>query len=137
MGPGSLLPCLNTMISGSVQREQRGMITSIYNSLRFLGVAAGPPLFGWMMEKSDQLVFITVTILALITLGLVFFLIKPQGKIGGNGGCGRNRPIWYNGGKLRLSRKGGSHHDACFFPLSNFIRFEAANPSLLQLRTAA
>ncbi|MCZ8512096.1 MFS transporter [Paenibacillus filicis] len=83
VGTGLLLPCLNTMITGSVQREQRGMITSLYNCLRFLGVAAGPPLFGWLMEKSDQLVFISVTILAFLTLGMVFFLIKPKGKVGG------------------------------------------------------
>ncbi|CAG7650844.1 MFS transporter [Paenibacillus allorhizosphaerae] len=83
IGTGLLLPCLNTMITGSVKREQRGMITSIYNSLRFLGVAAGPPLFGWMMEKSHQMVFITVSTMAFITLGLVFFLVKPKGKVGG------------------------------------------------------
>ena len=83
IGTGLLLPCLNTMITGSVKRDQRGMITSIYNSLRFLGVAAGPPLFGWMMEKSHQMVFITVATMALITLGLVFFLVKPHGKVGG------------------------------------------------------
>ncbi|TVY08262.1 MFS transporter [Paenibacillus cremeus] len=82
IGTGLLLPCLNTMITGSVKREQRGMITSIYNSLRFLGVAAGPPLFGWMMEKSHQIVFITVTSLAFLTLVLVFFLIKPPAKVG-------------------------------------------------------
>ncbi|WP_163854997.1 MFS transporter [Paenibacillus elgii] len=83
IGTGLLLPCLNTMITGSVQREQRGMITSLYSSLRFLGVAFGPPLFGWMMDKSHQIVFITVTSLSLLTLILAFFFIKPQGKIGG------------------------------------------------------
>ncbi|GAA4862941.1 MFS transporter [Paenibacillus vulneris] len=82
IGTGLLLPCLNTMITGSVQKEERGMITSIYNSLRFLGVAFGPPLFSWMMDISHQTVFISVTALSLITLGLVFFLIKPQGNIG-------------------------------------------------------
>jgi ACDE family multidrug resistance protein len=81
IGTGLLLPCLNTMITGSVERQQRGMITSIYSSLRFLGVAFGPPLFSWMMDKSNQLVFITVTALSLLTLGLVFFLIKPKGQI--------------------------------------------------------
>lgn len=58
------------------------MITSLYNSLRFLGVAVGPPLFGWMMDKSDRVVFITVSALSLITLGFVFFLIKPPRKVG-------------------------------------------------------
>jgi ACDE family multidrug resistance protein len=81
IGTGLLLPCLNTMITGSVEREQRGMITSIYNSLRFIGVAFGPPIFEWLMKISNQIVFITVSSLAFITLGLVFFLIKPKGKI--------------------------------------------------------
>jgi ACDE family multidrug resistance protein len=81
IGTGLLLPCLNTMITGSVERQQRGMITSIYSSLRFLGVAFGPPLFSWMMDISHQLVFISVTVLTLIALGLIFFLVKPEGEI--------------------------------------------------------
>ncbi|MDQ1909775.1 MFS transporter [Paenibacillus sp. GD4] len=81
IGTGLLLPCLNTMITGSVKKDQRGIITSLYSSLRFLGVAFGPPLFGWMMEISDRIVFITVTVLAVITLGLVFFLIRPKGTL--------------------------------------------------------
>lgn len=81
IGTGLLLPCLNTMITGAVQKSERGMITSLYNSLRFLGVAAGPPLFGWMMDKSDRMVFITVSALSLLALGLVFFLIKPPQQV--------------------------------------------------------
>jgi ACDE family multidrug resistance protein len=81
IGTGLLLPCLNTMITGSVEKQQRGMITSIYSSLRFLGVAFGPPLFSWMMDISHQTVFISVTGLSLVALGLVFFLIKPKGEI--------------------------------------------------------
>ncbi len=82
IGTGMLLPCLNTLITGAVEKSERGMITSLYNSLRFLGVAVGPPLFGWMMDKSDRVVFITVSALSLITLGFVFFLIKPPRKVG-------------------------------------------------------
>jgi len=81
IGTGLILPCLNTMITGSVEKSQRGMITSLYNSLRFLGVAAGPPLFEMLMNISTSVVFITVSALALIALGLVFFLIKPEGKV--------------------------------------------------------
>lgn len=81
IGTGLILPCLNTMITGAVSRGERGMITSLYNSLRFLGVAAGPPLFSWLMgmsKSNDHAVFITVSILSAITLALVFFLIKPD-----------------------------------------------------------
>lgn len=81
IGTGLLLPCLNTMITGSVTKEERGMITSLYSCLRFLGVAAGPPLFGWMMGVSDRIVFISVAALSLVALGLVFFLIKPDRQV--------------------------------------------------------
>jgi ACDE family multidrug resistance protein len=81
IGTGLLLPCLNTMITGAVSKQERGMITSLYSSLRFLGVAFGPPLFGWMMDISHKTIFITVSALSLLTLGLVFFLIKPDNKV--------------------------------------------------------
>lgn len=81
IGTGLLLPCLNTMITGSVKRQERGMITSLYSSLRFLGVAFGPPIFGWLMSISHKSIFITVSALSLLTLGLVFFLIKPDKQV--------------------------------------------------------
>ena len=81
VGTGLLLPCLNTLITGSVQKSQRGMITSIYNSLRFLGVAAGPPLIGAIMDRNERIVFIMLTTLAAAALVLVFFLVKPKGNL--------------------------------------------------------
>ncbi|RKP54311.1 MFS transporter [Cohnella endophytica] len=81
IGTGLLLPCLNTMITGAVEKAERGMITSLYSSLRFFGVAFGPPLFGWLMDISHQLVFIVVSSLSLIALGLVFFLVKPGKQV--------------------------------------------------------
>ncbi|WP_246294195.1 MFS transporter [Paenibacillus planticolens] len=81
IGTGLLLPCLNTMITGSVEREQRGMITSMYNSLRFIGVAFGPPLFGWLMNMSHKTLFITVAAMTLLMLALVFFFIKPDKEL--------------------------------------------------------
>ena len=82
IGTGMLLPCLNTMITGSVEKSERGMITSLYSSLRFFGVAFGPPLFGWLMAISHQAVFIAASALSLVTLALVFFLIKPDRNVG-------------------------------------------------------
>ncbi|MBO9597855.1 MAG: MFS transporter [Cohnella sp.] len=81
IGTGLLLPCLNTMITGAVEKSERGMITSLYSSLRFFGVAFGPPLFGWLMNISHRAVFMTVSILSLIALGLVFFLVKPGKQV--------------------------------------------------------
>jgi len=81
IGTGLLLPCLTTMITGVVEKAERGMITSLYSSLRFIGVAFGPPLFGWMMNISQRTVFISVTALSAFTLALVLFLVKPSKQV--------------------------------------------------------
>ncbi len=78
IGTGLLLPCLNTLITGAVNKAERGMITSLYGSVRFLGVAFGPPLFSWLMKISHQTVFFSMAGLSLLTLILAFFLIKPS-----------------------------------------------------------
>ena len=77
IGTGLMLPCLNTLITGAVDRSHRGMITSLYSSLRFLGVAFGPPAFGWLAGVSRGVLFGAVTGLAAAALALVFFLVKP------------------------------------------------------------
>lgn len=77
IGTGLLLPCLNTLITGSVERSYRGMVTSLYNSLRFLGVAAGPPLFSWLSDRSVTWLFIILTILSACLLLAVILWIHP------------------------------------------------------------
>ncbi|MBD1379981.1 MFS transporter [Metabacillus arenae] len=77
IGTGLLLPCLNTLITGAVEKAERGMITSLYGSVRFLGVAFGPPLFSWLMKISHQIVFFSMAGLSLVTLIIAFLFIKP------------------------------------------------------------
>jgi ACDE family multidrug resistance protein len=77
VGTGLVLPCLNTLITGAVDRSHRGMITSLYSSPRFFGVAFGPPAFGWLEGLSRGVLFGAVTGLAAAALALVFFLVKP------------------------------------------------------------
>ena len=83
IGTGLLLPCLNTLITGSVERSHRGMITSLYSSLRFFGVAIGPPLFGWLTDRSQTLLFSAVAVLALGALIMVCLSVKPPAEAGG------------------------------------------------------
>lgn len=45
VGSGVVLPALNTLVTSSAPLEERGIITALYGSLRFLGVAGGPPSF--------------------------------------------------------------------------------------------
>lgn len=67
VGTGLVLPCLNSLITGSVGQEMRGFVTSLYGSVRFLGVAAGPPLFEVLMNWSRTGMF-------LLTAGLTLLL---------------------------------------------------------------
>lgn len=78
LGTGLLLPCLNTMITGTTATEERGLITSIYGSVRFLGVAAGPPLFGYLMEISTAYMYWGGAILAGITALIALFFIRVK-----------------------------------------------------------
>jgi ACDE family multidrug resistance protein len=73
IGTGLVLPCLNTMITSSCNADERGMITALYNGVRFFGVAAGPPLFGVLMEKSVLWTFLVPAILAALAGVVNFF----------------------------------------------------------------
>jgi len=78
LGTGMLLPCLNTMITSTTATEERGLITSIYGSVRFLGVAAGPPLFGYLMEISKAYMYWGGAILAGVTAVIALFFIRVK-----------------------------------------------------------
>lgn len=66
VGTGLALPCINSFITGSVSKDRRGFVTSLYGSVRFLGVAIGPPIYGTLMAWSRTGMF-------LVTGGLTFF----------------------------------------------------------------
>ncbi|MDQ0860838.1 MFS transporter [Bacillus sp. V2I10] len=92
IGTGLLLPCLNTLITGAVDKAERGMITSLYGSVRFLGVAFGPPLFSWLMKISHKTVFFSMAGLSMLTLILAFFFIKPDKSKKGETGSSQQFP---------------------------------------------
>jgi MFS transporter, ACDE family, multidrug resistance protein len=90
IGTGLLLPCLNILITGAIQSSERGMITSLYNCLRFIGVAIGPPIFGWLMGISHKVMFFSVAGLAGLISILAFVLIRPAGQQKGTKGGGNS-----------------------------------------------
>ncbi|MFD1433744.1 MFS transporter [Kroppenstedtia eburnea] len=78
IGSGLILPCLNTLITSAVGSKERGIVTSLYGSVRFLGVALGPPVFG-ALAKTKLLLYLGNAGLALITGILVIWAIrKPE-----------------------------------------------------------
>ena len=65
IGIGIALPALDAVITEGVDNEESGTITSFYNSMRFIGVAAGPPIFAALMSNAGWLIFILSAFAAL------------------------------------------------------------------------
>lgn len=82
IGTGLALPCINSLITGSVSTEKRGFVTSIYGSVRFLGVAFGPPLYSSLMNWSTTGMFLTTAGLTLVVaiLCMLFIKVKKSGE---------------------------------------------------------
>lgn len=78
IGTGLVLPCLNTLITSATDKDERGLVTSLYGSVRFLGVAAGPPLFGWLVGLSPDIMFWASAGLAAVAAGIAFIFIKVK-----------------------------------------------------------
>lgn len=76
IGTGLVLPCLNTIITSAVKTERRGLVTSLYGGVRFLGVAAGPPIFGLLMDYGGAPMFWTATALATIAAIVTIVFIR-------------------------------------------------------------
>lgn len=80
IGTGLVLPCINSLITGSVPSDRRGFVTSLYGSVRFLGVAIGPPIFSALIEWSRTGMFLITAGLTLFAGLLCLLLIKVSSK---------------------------------------------------------
>lgn len=80
IGTGLALPCINSFITGSVSTDKRGFVTSLYGSVRFLGVAIGPPVYSALMNWSRTGMFLTTAGLTLFVGILCMFLIQVGKK---------------------------------------------------------
>ncbi|KZE66015.1 MFS transporter [Fictibacillus phosphorivorans] len=83
IGIGAALPCLDALITEGIEKEARGSITSIYSSMRFVGVALGPPVYAILMKSSHELVFYTSAGISIVGAVAAFFAIKPEKEKGG------------------------------------------------------
>ncbi|MTW88066.1 MFS transporter [Virgibacillus dakarensis] len=77
IGIGITLPCLDTFITGGIEKEQRGTISSIYSSMRFIGVALGPPLFAVIIKTSHQILFLSTAGVCVVASVLALLSIRP------------------------------------------------------------
>lgn len=77
IGVGSILPCLNTMITSSASIKERGMVTSLYGGVRFFGVAGGPPLFGLLDNFDGRFVMFWSAAGAALIIGILALIFLP------------------------------------------------------------
>jgi ACDE family multidrug resistance protein len=77
IGTGATLPSINTLVTSATTTAKRGAVVSLYGSVRFFGVALGPPVFALAM-KMRLVIFLGAAGLA-IAIGLLsWFLIDEE-----------------------------------------------------------
>lgn len=83
IGIGVVLPCMDALITEGIEKENRGTITSLYSSMRFIGVALGPPVVSLLMNRGHWVLFGTMAALGAIGGLLSLFAVTPnKGKTG-------------------------------------------------------
>jgi MFS transporter, ACDE family, multidrug resistance protein len=80
VGIGASLPCLDALITEGVEKEERGTISSIYSSMRFIGVAAGPPIIALLLKHSTHWIFVLLSSLSILAAIVALFAIKPKAE---------------------------------------------------------
>jgi MFS transporter, ACDE family, multidrug resistance protein len=78
IGIGVGLPCLDAFITSGIEKQERGTVSSIYSSMRFIGVAAGPPIMALMMRYTENSIFYLLSGLSIMAAIATFFAIKPE-----------------------------------------------------------
>jgi ACDE family multidrug resistance protein len=78
LGTGSVLPSLNTLITSSAPKTERGLVTCLYGTVRFFGVAIGPPLFGLAEKISKAPIFFTTAGVCILAGLLFLFFLNPK-----------------------------------------------------------
>jgi MFS transporter, ACDE family, multidrug resistance protein len=80
LGTGAVLPSLNTLITSAAPKTERGLVTCLYGTVRFFGVAVGPPLFGYAEKITKPPIFLPTAGICIV-LGLLFWFLVNPGQI--------------------------------------------------------
>ncbi|MCZ8522737.1 MULTISPECIES: MFS transporter [Paenibacillus] len=92
IGIGIALPCLDALITEGIKKEQRGTVSSVYSSMRFIGVAAGPPLMSIGMKWPTSALFYSLGGVAILGVLTALLAIKPTQDAPKNSGSGGSGP---------------------------------------------
>lgn len=78
IGIGISLPCLDALITERFEENDRGMMTSIYMSIRFIGVALGPPLIAFLDNYGHKSVFMVLAGCSLLSFLIFLYFKQPE-----------------------------------------------------------
>jgi ACDE family multidrug resistance protein len=84
LGIGVALPCLDAFITEGIEKEQRGTVSSFYSSMRFAGVAFGPPAASLLVSRSENGLFWTLAGVSAAACAATLLAIRP-GRIPSSG----------------------------------------------------
>lgn len=77
-GVGLVMTPANTLVTGSCSTKRRGIITCLYGSLRFFGVAIGPPLYGFSEKYGLKAVVLWLTLVPVVSLIFTILFLKED-----------------------------------------------------------
>ncbi|XJZ25822.1 MFS transporter [Bacillota bacterium Lsc_1132] len=78
VGIGIGLPCLDSLITEGIEKEERGTVTSIYSSMRFIGVAAGPPVIALLMKFPHHWIFVVLSSVSVVAGIVTLLAVHPR-----------------------------------------------------------
>ena len=78
---GCILPCINAIIATNTNSSSRGFLTSIYGSVRFIGIALGPLVFAQFMIEQNYVLFFSIAVWTLIIAISTHFHIKKSSYV--------------------------------------------------------
>lgn len=107
IGIGLVLPSMDTLLTEGVEEEQRGTITSLYSSMRFIGVSLGPPVVSLLLGANHWVLFLTLAAVAAAGALLTLLAVKPE-ESEGEGGTGEVKRVQFKppaGAAKNLVRK--------------------------------
>lgn len=89
LGSGLALPSLNQLVTGAVGASERGIVTSLYGSVRFFGAALGPPAAGRLLAAGQGVIGLGAGALAALAAVGAFLLIDRRAVAGSPATRGR------------------------------------------------
>lgn len=129
LGVGLMLPALNTLVTGSTDADERGLITALYGTVRFFGVALGPPAFGLAQGSDKAVMFLVGAAIAGVALAVVLFLVNPSTLLAGGRRSSRHPGAKQHAGERASGTAGQRAARPDLSPENSTGRSEARRPT--------